>query len=189
MKIIILHGELARRFGKEHHFNVRNVAEAIRALKANFKGFEQFLCKAHLSGMAFKVFTGPRSLSSVGAIHDPVGSVSVIRMVPVLTGAGAIGKFFLGVALVVAAIAIPGIGPMVGGGLLATGAGLALNGVASLLSKPPEKPKDAELNTSHIFNGPQNTSVQGAPVPIIYGERIITGSVVISAGMETHEIA
>jgi predicted phage tail protein len=41
---------------------------------------------------------------------------------------------------------------------------------------------------SYSFSGVQNTSRQGVPVPIIYGETIC-GSVVISAGIDTVQVA
>ena len=40
---------------------------------------------------------------------------------------------------------------------------------------------------SFSFGGVQNTSRAGTPVPIVYGE-IITGSVVISAAIDTNQV-
>ncbi|MFN9476466.1 hypothetical protein [Acidovorax sp.] len=44
-----------------------------------------------------------------------------------------------------------------------------------------------EERGSFIFNGPVNTTVQGAPVPLVYGE-CLTGSVVMSAGIYVEEM-
>jgi predicted phage tail protein len=41
---------------------------------------------------------------------------------------------------------------------------------------------------SYSFSGIQNTSRQGVPVPIVYGETIV-GSVTISAGIDTVQVA
>jgi predicted phage tail protein len=41
---------------------------------------------------------------------------------------------------------------------------------------------------SYSFSGIQNTSRQGVPVPIVYGETLV-GSVVISAGIDTVQVA
>jgi predicted phage tail protein len=41
---------------------------------------------------------------------------------------------------------------------------------------------------SYSFSGIQNTSRQGVPVPIVYGETVV-GSVVISAGIDTVQVA
>jgi predicted phage tail protein len=40
---------------------------------------------------------------------------------------------------------------------------------------------------SYSFSGIQNTSRQGIPVPVVYGETIV-GSVVISAGIDVDTI-
>ena len=41
---------------------------------------------------------------------------------------------------------------------------------------------------SFSFSGVQNTSRAGTSHPIVYGE-IVTGSVVISAGIDTHQVS
>jgi predicted phage tail protein len=41
---------------------------------------------------------------------------------------------------------------------------------------------------SYSFSGIQQTSRQGTPVPIVYGETLV-GSVVISAGVDTVQVA
>jgi predicted phage tail protein len=41
---------------------------------------------------------------------------------------------------------------------------------------------------SYSFSGVQQTSRQGIPVPVVYGETLV-GSVVISAGVDTVQVA
>jgi len=86
------------------------------------------------------------------------------------------------------------------------GAALILGGVAQLLSPTPQLAQigPASMNPgggrsttsegteldpqeSYSFSGIQNTSRQGAPVPLVYGETIV-GSVVISAGIDVDTI-
>lgn len=196
MKTILLYGELGKQFGKRHRFAVRNVAEAIRALKANFKGFEPLMCSAEKYGIGFRVVVGKESLTDLGQIKNPVGSEEVIKIIPVLFGSkSGFFKIFLGIALVAAAVAITVAtgGTLTGvaahlvnaGGMI--GVSMIIGGVAQLLSKPPEgKSQEDSRKDSYIFSGPQNTAVQGKAVPVGYG-RMIVGSAVISAGIETHE--
>ena len=70
-------------------------------------------------------------------------------------------------------------------GLASMGAAMALSGVAQLLT-PQQRllsVKDGPDNgASYNFNGPVNTTAQGNPVPVIYGEMIV-GSATISAGI------
>ena len=51
--------------------------------------------------------------------------------------------------------------------------------------KITEQEQDPRL--SFNFSGIQNTSRAGVAVPVIYGE-VLTGSVVISAGIETAQV-
>jgi predicted phage tail protein len=72
------------------------------------------------------------------------------------------------------------------------GLSLALGGVAQLLTPTPKVPqgvdKQDDPRKSYSFSGIQNTSRQGVPVPIVYGETLV-GSVVISAGIDTVQVA
>jgi len=69
-----------------------------------------------------------------------------------------------------------------------TGAALALQGVSEMLFPLPEAPDlENDPRVSFSFSGLQNTSRAGTPVPICYGE-ILTGSVVISGDVTTHEV-
>ena len=71
------------------------------------------------------------------------------------------------------------------------GASLVLGGVAQLLTPMPTVPQGADTQDdprkSYSFSGIQNTSRQGVPVPIVYGETVV-GSVVISAGIDTVQV-
>ena len=182
MKTVILYGELAKRFGKHHRFDVRNVSEALRALKANFRGFEQYMCSAHQHNVGFKVFTGRHNLSDYKEVHDPIGEVDVIRIVPAIIGASGFFKVLLGVLLIGAGLLF-GAAPLV-----QAGAGLVIGGVAQLLTPAPafKAGSEPDRKQSHIFNGHENTTAQGKSVPVGYG-RMIVGSVVISAGITTYE--
>jgi predicted phage tail protein len=122
----------------------------------------------------------------------------------VLTGAGgSTGSILAGVALIalsfgIGAIASAGValGGLAGIGTVGTafvgvGASLILGGVAQLLSPVPTVTQGANSNTdprkSYSFSGIQQTSRQGTPVPICYG-LTLTGSVVISAGVDTEQV-
>lgn len=194
MKKFILYGELAKRFGKHHQFKVKSVHEGIRALKANFKGFEEMLCGSHVYGIGYRVKVGSRSLDEASDTIIPSSDRDTIRIVPVLFGSGGgIFRVILGAALVVGGILVSGLtfgaaGPL-GQGMIVSGLGLVIGGVAQLLTGPPKidaQADSAEKKQSYIFNGPVNTTAQGGAIPVGYG-RMIVGSVTVSAGIETHE--
>ena len=88
----------------------------------------------------------------------------------------------------------PGLGHVAGvvDGVMGFGISMVLGGVVQLLS--PQQTYDSaaserpENRPSYNFNGPVNTTAQGHPVPLCYG-RMIVGSAVISAGIETRQQA
>jgi predicted phage tail protein len=195
MRLIKVYGSLAQFLGqRSFRAAVSTPAEAVRFLVANFPGLQ-----AHMAEREYKVSAGRIQLS-IGdepqQLHMPIGSADVIRIVPVMAGAGdGFGQILAGIALVAAAIFIPGLGLGLAGatvtqvGLL--GGALILGGVSQLLSPVPQlqvgTDSDSDPKKSYSFSGIQNVSRSGVPVPIIYGE-VLVGSVVISAGLTSNEV-
>lgn len=194
MKTIILLGELGKRYGRRHILDVKTPAEAVRALCANFKDFAAFVSSSHERNVGYRVLNMREDVGE-DELHNPASRQ--ISIVPVVAGAGgSVGKILLGVALIAAAVLVPGLGAVVlfGTTTLATvafsiGVSLALGGVAQMLAPQPESqgPQE-EQQPSYVFNGAVNTTAQGQPVPLGYG-RMIVGSAVISAGISVEDIA
>jgi predicted phage tail protein len=196
LRKIKLYGKLAKFIGKRVlEADVATAAEAVRFLAANWPEVEK-----HMADQYYRVTVGTYDLS-LDEIHDPAGQ-QVIKIVPVVAGAGKVGMIIAGVALfALATFATAGGGAIFGAafaknlGLLAfaqgLGASLALGGVAQLLSPVPKLPtgldSDQDPRKSYSFSGIQNTSRQGTPCPIVYGETLV-GSVVISAGIDTVQV-
>ena len=195
LKKVRLYGDLADFVGhKELDAVINTTADAVRFLTSNFPGLE-----AHMNQRYYKVIANNYELSE-DDIHSPVGSKGV-SIVPVISGAGGIGglgKFLLGATLI--GLSFAGGAGFFGSafakntGLFAFGKNLgfalALQGVSELLFPLP-KPKDftneEDPRISFSFSGVQNTSRAGTSIPLCYGE-IVTGSVVISAGIDTNQI-
>ena len=202
MRNIIFHGELAQFIGhKSLEAKVSTVAETMRFLICNFP-----LVESHMAQRYYKIIIGKSEIEE-SELHYPMGS-SDINIVPVISGAGGnFGKIFLGAALIGASFLFPGaglfgttsafgaaagtgIGTTIGTALSAVGAVMVLGGVSSMLFPLPEEPdfsNEGDPRISFNFSGTQNTSRAGTPVPIVYGE-IFTGSVVISAAMDTEQV-
>ena len=192
LRKVKLYGELAEFVGhKELDAVINSTADAIRFLITNFPKLE-----AHMSQRYYKVLVDDYEIGEED-IHNPTGK-SDINIVPVITGAGGgTGKFLLGAVLI-------GVGFAVGGGVFGAalaknlgaisivknlGFALALQGVSEMLFPLPKPPDDEEdPRISFSFSGVQNTSRAGTSHPIVYGE-IVTGSVVISAGIDTHQVS
>lgn len=187
LKTIRVYGRLARFLGQRvFEASVSSAAEAVRFLLANFPHLEPELSHGHYRVTADRYQLGEDEL------HHPFGQE--IRIIPVVAGAGVVGRIVAGVALVALSfILAPVVAPWVASAALGIGTSLVLGGVAQLLTPVPRAPKasgtDSEKDPrrSYSFSGVQNTSRQGVPVPIVYGEAYV-GSVVISAGIDTVQV-
>ena len=192
MRTIRLYGRLAK-FLKRRVFQaeVSSAAEAVRFLVTNFPQLEK-----HMAEQYYRVSVDNYDLGK-DELHHPAGAE--IKIIPVVAGAGNVGRILLGIALIALSFvsfgatgAFAGIGAKaVGSGVLfSVGATLFLGGVAGLLSPVPrlQNNTDQDPRKSYSFSGIQQTSRQGVPVNIVYGETII-GSIVISAGIDTVQVA
>jgi predicted phage tail protein len=189
LRTIRIYGRLAK-FLKRRKFEaeVSSAAEAVRFLLSNFPQLEQHMVDQH-----YRVSVGSYDLA-VDELHDPAG-LQEIKIVPVVAGAGAVGRIIAGVALLAIGFLVPGIGALGVQLLVGIGASLVLGGVAQLLTPVPRTVGPGSTSDtvkdprkSYSFSGIQNTSRQGLPVPIVYGETLV-GSVVISAGIDTVQVA
>ena len=115
---------------------------------------------------------------------------AVVHIIPRTAGAGRAGQLIAGVVLVVIGAVANAYGQAWGGMLIRAGVGLALGGVAQMLSKQPNlnanvQGQKASKNTA--FSNLDNTIAQGQPVPLAYG-LVYCGSRVISQGVESRRI-
>jgi predicted phage tail protein len=202
LRKIKLYGALAKFIGQRVlKADVATAAEAVRFLLANWPELE-----AHMNDQHYRVSVGKYDLD-LEELHHPAGAAP-ISFVPVVSGAGAVARIIAGVALIALSFGIASLaaGAALAGSLsgfalqavafgtqagLLVGASLALSGVAQLLTPTPTVPQGADTQDdprkSYSFSGIQNTSRQGVPVPIVYGETVV-GSVVISAGIDTVQV-
>ena len=198
LRKIKLYGELAKFLGqKTFEAEVHSAAQAIRFLVVNFPQLEK-----HMADRYYKVAIDNWELEEK-ELHYPNGQEDV-KIIPVVGGEGGrgIGRVLLGAALIGGAFLInpalsfsfkSGVTGFASAGALTqavvyTGGSLILSGVADMLTPVPkitEQEQDPRL--SFNFSGIQNTSRAGVAVPVIYGE-VLTGSVVISAGIETAQV-
>ena len=197
LRKVKLYGELADFVGyKELDAVINSTADAIRFLISNFEGLE-----AHMNERYYKVLVDSYEIGEE-EIQNPTGQ-SDINIVPVITGAGGnVGKIVLGAVLIGGAFAFGGLtfaggfGKSLAGASYFTkaafgmGSALVLSGVSDMLFPLPTQPdfsNEEDPRISFNFSGVQNTSRAGTSHPIAYGE-IVTGSVVISAGIDTNQV-
>ena len=200
MQTILLYGHLGKQFGRVHRYDVRNVAEAVRALCATLKGFRQ----AIKADGAYRVLVGGKDSLDAERLADPVSQKETIRIVPVVAGAGrGAGHFIVGALLVAAAVfiptSIPAINASLATGISVTtmasfastmGIAMMVGGVTQMLMKAPkvQSSERPENRPSFAFNGAINTVTQGNPIPVFYGGPMIIGSQVVSAGLSVEQM-
>lgn len=183
MRKIKLYGKLAKFVG--HRIlkaDVATAAEAVRFLIANWPDVER-----HMSDQHYRVSVGTYDLG-LEELHHPAGAAP-ISFVPVVAGAGAVGRIIAGIALVAIGLFFPGIGALGVQILVGVGASLVLGGVAQLLTPTPGAnlgDKDPKVK-SYSFSGIQNSSRPGLPISVIYGETVV-GSITVSAGVSVEAI-
>ena len=197
LRKVKLYGELADFVGhKELDAVINCTADAIRFLVTNFPTLE-----AHMANRHYQVLVDDYEIGEED-IHNPIGQ-SDISIVPVIAGAGGgrgLGKILLGAALIglsfsgaIFANPVNLVGNTIGIGAKTVGmlgVSLALQGVTEMLfplPQPQDFSNEEDPRISFSFSGVQNTSRAGTSHPIAYGE-IVTGSVVISAGIDTNQV-
>lgn len=206
-RLIRLGGQLGKKFGKTHRLVVADTREALRALCITLPGFESFMMNAHKDGVQFAFFNGSQNIG-LAEFATSKGSAD-IRIMPVIAGSKNAGMFqiVIGVAALVGAFFTAGASMAAWGsamGMTATastltasaamavssltmmGASMVLGGVMQLMTPQPNfgmsSSQSVENKPSYAFGSPINTTAQGYPVPVLYGEREIGGAV-ISAGI------
>ena len=201
LRKVRLYGTLAKFVGERVlEADINSAAEAVRFLLVNFPGVEK-----HMSVRYYMVSADNLELVEE-ELHYPIGG-SDIQVIPVVGGAGrGAGKIILGVALIGIAIATGGagfgLGGSVGFGTLSgatfwtnaaafggnLGIALVLGGVADAITPIPKTPESVQdPQNTFSFSGIQNVSRAGVAVPVLYGQ-VLTGSVVISAGIDTVQV-
>jgi len=210
LRTVKVYGHLAEHCGQSvFEALVRVPADAIKFLLCNFPELRSLMRDGY-----YKVAVGKFDLQLADhpeQLHYPLADSDVVKVIPVVSGAGGggVGKFLLGAALIGVAIASAGAGFALGAkgvGFVAAGAApsalavaagniglaLALGGVAQMLSPVPELPdgvggSGGGPNENFAFQTIENVSTEGVPVPVVYGEMIV-GSVVISTGLIANKI-
>jgi len=210
MVTIRLLGEAGRRFGRQFRLAVKTPAEAIRALCVQIPALRQYLLESEENGIRWRAITEhPHGLDEE-QLHWPLSKRFVLAPIP--TGRGGVGKIILGVALVAFSIFVPAIGatgaPWLFGltnftaiGVL--GGALIVGGIADLLTPTPKMTNVAsglgggfsgtgatsgrsreDQRKSFTFDKSNANTQQGEVVPVLYGERIIGSTPILSFGLE-----
>ena len=191
---IKLYGDLAEFCGGEvFEADVNSVGQAMSFLFANFKGVQ-----GHVAQNQYHVFADDWNLDE-DELNLPTGK-SEISIVPVVAGSGGDKPWFkiiIGAALI---YATGGLGAGFGqtalfgstalsGYVAQLGATLVLGGIYQMLNPVEEIPEpEQDPRNSFAFSGLTQTSRAGVCCPLIYGQEVMIGSVLISSSVDTNQV-
>ena len=201
LKTIKVYGKLKEFLGQGvFQAAVKSPLQAVNFLKANFAGIEK-----HMNDQIYKVKIGSNSVNNDLLNMSGQGDIQII---PVAIGAGffdfikdafnfvtdTVSSAFNWVSNNILTVGLSLATGGLGGLLTNLGTNLLMSGVSSLLS--PSKAAsssssvgdtDPNIRGSYNFNGIQNISSSGVPIPILYG-LVFSGSIIISSGIDTAQI-
>lgn len=187
---IFLEGAMGRNFGREWTLDIHTPAEALQLIQANIPRFGQWIrdnLKRYEKCMIICKYADGR----VEALDEKTmlmhKEAQEIHFVPTVYGAGKwMGAIVGAVMIVVGAILCFTPLASLGQGLIVAGAGMLISPIVTAIMGRTKKNDNEEEGTSYYFNGAQNTTRQGVPVPLIFG-RCKVGSAVISSSINVSD--
>lgn len=187
---VYLEGAMGAKFGREWEFSISSPREALRMIEANKPGLMGWI-KASLAKFSrYRVVCEYEDGRTEELDNDSYlldRKLKSVRFVPIIEGAGNLFKVVLGVVLIVVGV-MTGFTPLIN-----IGASMLLSGVIGMLSPQPTKNdagnnSNGESKSSNYFDGPVNTTQQGVPVQLIYGDKVMVGSHPISVRMSIDQL-
>jgi predicted phage tail protein len=206
MQTVYLKGELGERFGEKWSMNVDRIHDIFKLIDCQREGYRQYMVDCAENGIDFTVQRGEEFIDEAELLLS-VGKEDII-VTPVPQGSkGNVGKLIMAAALIAAGMyglqylqagagwTLPSTATGSAGTVgvsqgtataikiaswtaITLGTSLGLRTLGEMLL--PDDSSDNE-DDSHLFSGPQNTTVQGGAVPVLYGEMIVGGTLINSS--------
>lgn len=190
MRKVYLEGALGEKYGSQFDMNVDTFGDAFKLLQANFPDFKQFMVDCDSKNIGFTCQHADSFLEEEDQLLTPVESGDFIISAQPAGSKSGMGKIFAALAIATLFL-IPGapLMTMLGGSAIATNivTGIALNlalaGFQQLMA--PDPSVDEEEPQSYMFNGDQQNTVEGDPVPLLYGELRVPGRMISFGSLVT----
>jgi len=175
---LVLYGDLAKYFGKEHTVYIRNVEDAVKYLAVNY---DKDFMKAFNAGYYYirKIGKKVKKCLSENELKFSLGDCD-LHIIPVVKGAANQKKKGWVKVAVGTLIAVVGAFTPFSGFAVPMGISIALSGLVDVLTYVPQKKQSDDNSNSTAFS-PQNVGQEGTTIPVIYG-KVKVGSVVVSSG-------
>ena len=206
MTHVKLTGELGDKYGTDWHMATSSFRDIFKLIDCQTEGFRDYIRESADNGIDFNIINGkdlledgysvllekPEDLVIITPTAAGAGASDVLKVI-----VGAI-LFFYGYQYIAkydwareaattteaatsatttttsagASTQLSTYGKVATWGVQSLGVGLAMSGVIGYMT--PESPSEA--GDSYLFDGPQNNTKQGIPVPLLYGELIVGGA-------------
>ena len=195
LRNVYLEGEMGEKFGTGFQIYAESVADVMRCLEANTGDeIRNYLIDCHNKDIGFVVDIADNTFDDEAELLMPMHEGDV-TITPMAAGSkSALGKILAAIALVIVIMnpaLLPGItmtpGPIVVAQgtfmgmsvattklvLGALAVNLALSGIMQMMA--PDPSVDTDQPNNYLFNGPVKNTVQGDPVPVLYGKLRVPG--------------
>lgn len=191
---VYLEGAMGRNFGREWTLDINTPIEALQLIQANIPAFGQWIrdnAKRYAKCMIICKYADGRTEALDEKTMLMHKEPKEIHFVPWVEGAGKAFQYIVGAAMmIIGAICywMPGASQAcmsAGLSLMVAGGGMLVSAIVTAIMGRVRKDED-DSGTSYYFNGAQNTTAQGVPVPLIFG-RCKVGSAVISSSINTSD--
>jgi len=201
---VYLEGAIAKKFGSEFTIYAESVADVWRCLNCNFPELREYLMECHEKNIGFlckvndkgledeeemllkmekgDIFISPQPAGSKSGLGKILAAIAIVALV-VWTGGQALALANASAAMAGASTTAFSIGAAISAtgtlGLLAVGVAvnLALTGIQQMMAPDPsvDSPNTSAGENSYLFQGSEQSVLEGDPVPIAYGELRIPG--------------
>ncbi len=204
MRKVYLDGEMAQKFGSEFTIKAVSMADVFRCLEGNFPEMREYLIDCHEKDIGFlcqegsealqdeeelllslgdgDIYISPQPAGSKSGFGKILAAIAIVALVAIAGGAalalanasaaaagGATTSITLGSALAAGASGI------VGQLAIGLAINLALTGIQQMMAPDPSVDTPDTGEDSYLFRGAEQTTLEGDPVPVLYGQLRVPG--------------
>ena len=189
---VYLEGVIAKKFGSEFTIYAESVADVWRCLNCNFPELRQYLIECHEKNVGFlckvgdkeledeeemllkiekgDIFISPQPAGSKSALGKILAAIAIVALVAYTGGYAFFGNSAISFGTAIAATGTAGLVA------LGVAVNLALTGIQQMMAPDPAVDTNTSAGeNSYLFQGSEQSVLEGDPVPVAYGELRIPG--------------
>ncbi len=178
LRKVYLEGELVEKYGKVAEVKAESVREVVQYLQANYDGVDKyFIDSTEERDIGFVIKVADDYIEDERELLLPLEKGDII-ITPTPMGAKGVFKVIVGIIIIAVAVITAPTGGLTALGWIAVGigAGLVMMGIAEMMMPDPATDdKEAEQDEGYVFQGSDQSLVEGHPVPVLYGELRVPG--------------